>query len=116
VYLTKYVIGVLEMRAQDIIRAVLDIIDQSEKAGSVEITLDPVSNEPGEQTSRFKQIFGMLSQRNRPVQYSNSPRDAVADIEAVTTLAGGGVNGSKHPADIRGEHPSLYPGQVWGDR
>ena len=103
------------MRAQDIIRAVLDLIDQSEKSGSVEIELDPVPNEPGEQTSRFKQIFGMLSQRNQPVQYSNSPRDAVADIDSVTTLAGGGINGSKHPADIRGEHPSLYPGQVWGD-
>lgn len=103
------------MRAQDIIRAVLDVLDQQDE----EIRLDvdkAVPNEPGEQTSRFKQIFHMLSQRNKPKQYSNSPRDAVADIEAVTTLAGGGVNGSKHPADIRGEHPSLYPGQVWGDR
>ena len=101
------------MRAQDIIRAVLDILDSTEDK---EITIDAVPNEPGEQTSRFKQVFHMLSQRNVPKEYSNSPRDAVADIEAVTTLAGGGVNGSKHPADIRGEHPSLYPGQVWGDR
>lgn len=103
------------MRTQDIIRAVLDILDHSETPDSVEIELDPVPNEPGEQTSRFKQIFGMLSQRNRPVQYSNSPRDAVADVDSVTTLAGGGINGSKHPADIRGEHPSLYPGTEYGD-
>ena len=93
------------MRAQDIIRAVLDVLDQQDQTVEVE---DLVPNEPGEQTSRFKQIFHMLSQRNKPKQYSNSPRDAVADIEAVTTLAGGGINGSKHPADIRGEHGRLY--------
>ena len=102
------------MRAQDIIRAVLDVLDQQDE--DIRVDVDTVvPNEQGEQTSRFKQIFHMLSQRNKPKPYSNSPRDAVADIEAVTTLAGGGVNGSKHPADIRGEHPSLYPGQVWGD-
>jgi hypothetical protein len=101
------------MRAQDIIRATLDILDRVEH-GQEEV--DVLSNEPGEQTSRFKQIFDLLSQRDRPTEYSNSPCDAVADIEAVTTLAGGGVNGSKHPADIRGEHPSLYPGKVWGNQ
>lgn len=104
------------MRTQDIIRAVLDLLDQSEQeSNNIEIEIDPTPNEPGEQTSRFKQIFHMLSQRNRTEPYSNSPRDAVADIEAVTTLAGGGINGSKHPADIRGEHPSLYPGTEYGD-
>jgi hypothetical protein len=103
------------MRAQDIIRAVLDLLDKQDENVTVDVDT-VVPNEPGEQTSRFKQIFHMLSQRNVAKEYSNSPRDAVADIEAVTTLAGGGVNGSKHPADIRGEHPSLYPGQVWGDR
>lgn len=92
------------MRAQDIIRAVLDILDQDEEEVRVDVDT-VVPNEPGEQTSRFKQIFHMLSQRNRPEPYSNSPRDAVADIEAVTTLAGGGVNGSKHPADIRIKDP-----------
>lgn len=101
------------MRAQDIIRAVLDVLDQQDQQVKVE---DLVPNEPGEQTSRFKQIFHMLSQRNKPKQYSNSPSDAVADIESVTTLAGGGINGSKHPADIRGEHPSLYPGTEYGGR
>lgn len=100
------------MRAQDIIRAVLDILDQAEDNSEIEI----VANEPGEQTSRFKQIFHLLAQRNKTTPYSNSPKDAVADIEAVTTLAGGGVNGSKHPADIRGEHPSLYPGTEYGGR
>ena len=95
------------MRAQDIIRAVLDVLDKQDE--DIRVDVDTVvPNEQGEQTSRFKQIFHMLSQRNKPKQYSNSPRDAVADVEAVTTLAGGGVNGSKHPADIRGEHGRLY--------
>ena len=95
------------MRAQDIIRAVLDVLDKQDE--DIRVDVDTVvPNEQGEQTSRFKQIFHMLSQRNKPKQYSNSPRDAVADVEAVTTLAGGGVNGSKHPADIRGEHGRLF--------
>jgi hypothetical protein len=95
------------MRAQDVIRAVLDMIDTQEE--DVRVDVDSVlPNEPGEQTSRFKQIFHMLSQRNRPKPYSNSPRDAVADIDAVTTLAGGGVNGPKHPDDIRVKDPSPY--------
>jgi hypothetical protein len=92
------------MRAQDIIRAVLDVLDQQDEEMRVDVDT-VVPNEPGEQTSRFKQIFHMLSQRNREEPYSNSPRDAVADIEAVTTLAGGGINGSKHPADIRIKDP-----------
>ena len=41
--------------------------------------------------------------------YANEPGEVYADIDAVTTLAGGGHNGPKHPSDIRGEHPSMYP-------
>ena len=97
-----------KMRAQDVIRAVLDMIDTQEE--DVRVDVDSVlQNEPGEQTSRFKQIFHLLSQRNRLKPYSNSPRDAVADVDAVTTLAGGGVNGPKHPADIRVKDPTDYP-------
>jgi len=93
-----------QMRAQDIIRAVLDVLDTQEENVTVDVDR-VVPNEQGEQTSRFKQIFHLLSQRNREEPYSNSPRDAVADIEAVTTLAGGGVNGPKHPDDIRVKDP-----------
>lgn len=92
------------MRAQDIIRALLDVIDQQKKEQVDQI----IPNEKGEQNSRFKQIFHMLSQRNKTRQYSNSPQTGVEDIESVTTRAGGGVNGSKHIADIRGEHGRLY--------
>jgi hypothetical protein len=93
-----------KMRAQDIIRALLDVIDQQKK----EQVDQMIPNEPGEQTSRFKQIFSALNQRTQSKQYSNSPGESVEDIDAVTTLAGGGVNGPKHPADIRVKDPRGY--------
>ena len=89
------------MRATDIIRAVLDIIDQAET------TPEQVPNEPGEQTSRFKQIVAMLSSPSKG-PLSNSPNEIVADVDSVTTLAGGGVNGPKHPDDIRVKDPRGY--------
>ena len=97
------------MRAQDIIRALLDVLDKQKQ----EEIDQAIPNEPGEQTSRFKQIFGALDKRNQSKQYSNSPGESVEDIEAVTSRAGGGINGTKHPSDIRGEHPSMYPAAQW---
>lgn len=92
------------MRAQDIIRALLDVLDQQAK----EQVDQAIPNEPGEQTSRFKQIFNALNKSKQPTQYSNSPGESIEDIESVTKRAGGGVNGGKHVADIRGEHGRLY--------
>ena len=97
-----------QMRAQDIIRAVLDLLDKSEDStGSVEVTTD-MSPEEGEPiASRFKQIFAMLDNPSKG-PLANSPNEVVADIEAVTTDAGGGVNAPKHPADIRIKDPRGY--------
>ena len=89
------------MRTTEIIRSVLDLIDQIEVKQDTPIE---IPNEPGEQTSRFKQIFAMLSNRGQG-EYSNTPNEIVADVDAVTTNAGGGVNGPKHPADIRVKDP-----------
>jgi hypothetical protein len=89
------------MRTTDIIRSVLDLIDQVEVKQDTSIE---IPNESGEQTSRFKQIFAMLSNRGQG-EYSNTPNEIVADVDAVTTLAGGGINGPKHPADIRVKDP-----------
>ena len=91
------------MRANDIIRAVLDILDSQEGK------IDDIPNEPGEQNSRFKQIFAMLDNpATGPL--ANSPNEIVADIDSVTTNAGGGVNGPKDPADIRVKDPGAYNG------
>jgi hypothetical protein len=89
------------MRTTDIIRSVLDLIDQVEVKQD---TSTKISNEPGEQTSRFKQIFAMLSDKEQG-GYSNTPNEVVTDVDTVTTLAGGGVNGPKHPDDIRVKDP-----------
>lgn len=91
------------MRAQDIIRAVLDLIDKSE-----EVSDETCGAEEGEPVaSRFKQIIAMLdSDSTGP--YSNTPNEVVADVDAVTTDAGGGVNGPKHVDDIRVKDPRGY--------
>ena len=92
------------MRTTDIIRNVLDLIDKVEQTPSLDVAVD-VEPEQGEPVaSRFKQIFAMLS-APQTGPYSNTPNEIVAPIEAVTTLAGGGVNGPKHPADIRVKDP-----------
>jgi hypothetical protein len=64
---------------------------------------------------RFKQIVD-LADNGEPTEYTNTPREEYAAIDAVTTAAGGGANAPKHPADIRGEQPSIYPGKVYGTR
>jgi hypothetical protein len=93
------------MKTTDIIRAVLDLLDKAEKPA--ELNVDYQDDESGEQTSRFKQILSMIQNKHTP-QYSNSPNEVVAPIDAVTTDAGGGVNGPKHPEDIRVKDPRGY--------
>lgn len=93
------------MRATEIIRNVLDLIDQVdslEQEPTAEI--EPSS---GDEHSRFKQIFAMLSNRNSG-GYENTPNEIVSNVDSVTTLAGGGVNGPKHADDIRVKDPRGY--------
>ena len=89
------------MTTTDIIRAVLDIIDNASTTTSA---VDAVPNEPGEQTSRFKQIFAML-QNPSDGPYANTPNEIVTNVDSVTTDAGGGVNGAKHVDDLRVKDP-----------
>lgn len=94
------------MRATDIIRSVLDLIDQvdTKEAPGTPVSIE---NEPGEQTSRFKQILAMISNPSQG-PLANSPNEVVAPLSAVTTDAGGGINGPKHVDDIRTAHPRQY--------
>ena len=101
------------MRATDIVRQVLDLLDQVEGQHDIQpnaIPDDTCGAEQGEPIAgRFKQIFAMLdAPSNGPL--ANSPNEVVADIDSVTTLAGGGVNGPKDPADIRVKDPGAYNG------
>lgn len=97
------------MRATDIIRNVLDVIDgidtpQEEPTvdATVTITAAPIEN-------RFKQIVDLISAERAPTELANSPQEQYADIDAVTVNAGGGVNGPKHPTDLRIKDPTPYP-------
>ena len=103
------------MRATEIIRGVLDLIDQVECAQQPEpvVALAPVEEpvQTGVDSNRFKQIFDILSaERNQ--MYDNSPAEVVAGIESVTTNAGGGWNGPKNPADIRADSVAMYPNHL----
>ncbi len=97
------------MRIQDIIRSVLDILDQADNP-----TEQPDDTPQGycdDDLVRFKQIAGIISEPGDMSVLANSPNEKVADIDAVTVDAGGGVNGPKHPHDIRVKDPSMYPNQ-----
>ena len=96
------------MRAHEIIRAVLDIIDQ---VGDQEQPDDTPGGYTDDDISRFKQIAGIIDQPGSMSPLSNAPNEQIADVASVTTDAGGGVNGPKHPHDLRVKDPSMYPNQ-----
>ena len=103
------------MRATEIIRGVLDLIDQLECEQQMQepaavAVIDPVEEpvQTGVDSNRFKQIFDILS-AEKDKMYSNSPNEVVAGIESVTTHAGGGWNGPKNPADMKSNSISMYP-------
>lgn len=103
------------MRATEIIRGVLDLIDQVEQdqqpepiAVIAKAEVEP-GNELDDNVRRFKQIVDLVSGQQDPAAFANEPDEKVADIDSVTVDAGGGWNGPKHPADIRGEHASMFP-------
>lgn len=87
------------MRATEIIRGVLDLIDQIDQTETNTQSYEP--------ESRFKQILAMISTKPQN-NYANTPNEIVSDIDSVTINAGGGVNGPKHPADIRVKDPRGY--------
>jgi|AntDeeMinimDraft_6_1070357.scaffolds.fasta_scaffold02166_5 hypothetical protein len=97
------------MRATDIIRSMLDIVDEISDEPEIKVTTDvdpeQLYTDPDSEESRFKQILAQLMHRDDPKQHANSPNEIVSDVDSVTTCAGGGINGSKHPDDIRVKDP-----------
>lgn len=96
------------MRAAEILRRFADLIDQMDQPDSTDGQMSPLSK--GDDINRFKQIAG-LEPKNQTAEFANEPNEDYAGIEAVTTAAGGGVNGPKHPHDIRVKDPSQHPNQ-----
>lgn len=70
--------------------------------------LDAIQNTAPQDENHFKQIEDLTVDDRTCDDYSNTPNEQYADLEAVTSHAGGGVNGPKHAADIRTDSPSLY--------
>lgn len=105
------------MRATDIIRGVLDIIDQVEERQTLNPVIAVTVGVPKEETirtgvdtNRFKHVYAMLdAERNNPAMYDNSPNETISGIDSVTQDAGGGWNGPKNPADMRADSISMYP-------
>ena len=101
------------MKIADVIRGVLDMLDRAESMPGEEheIIVKPVEDEPehtdDSELLRMRQIAGLIGSGD--TDYSNSPEEKYADIEAV--VAGGDdVHKSKHPTDLRGNSISLYQG------
>jgi hypothetical protein len=100
------------MRATEIIRNVLDLIDKIDCDDTTEVEVSAPPEEvvqTGVDSNRFKQIYAMLSAEPNQM-YNNSPDPVVAGIDSVTVHAGGGMNGPKNPADIRSDSVGMYPG------
>ena len=106
------------MRASDIIRNLLDLMDEidrsqrsmpgSEIKDTANLSVENPLTKPAD-ANHFKQIFNLLA-ADKPQLYHNSPAEVVTGIEAVTTDAGGGWNGPKNPADLRAANSfSMYP-------
>lgn len=99
------------MRATEIIRGLLDLIDgieQEEKSIEANVEIQGGTDE----LRRFKHIVDLT--QDDTSGWANTPNEKITDIDSVTVDAGGGVNGPKHPADIRGSTQAMYPGTVFG--
>ena len=94
------------MRATDVVRQVLDLLDEIDGPHDIEdgVEAEVYVHQKNDSDSRFKHILAMLDPQSFD-GVANRPNEVVADVDAVTTDAGGGVNGPKHPADIRVKDP-----------
>jgi hypothetical protein len=98
------------MKATEILRAFLDILDQAEQSEPRVSITNINMDDPSTGDRRMNQIKDLIPDDDCgcTTEYSNSPNEQYADIEAVTVDAGGGMHEPKAPEDIRGEHGSLF--------
>lgn len=105
------------MKTHEIIRSILDLIDHIDTVNNTDsneavVTVDqelPTEEFYNDAIRRVRQIAGIIDQDEIEQQYANEPCEKYSDLNSVTTDAGGGLNGPKHPSDIRGTTVSLYP-------
>ena len=99
------------MRATEFIRDILDLIDKIECDTPEQENSTDVQSDAERAAA---QVVDLVSSSD--TVYTSAPNVKYADITAVTTGAGGGVNGPKHPADIKSSTQAMYPGTVHGAR
>ena len=106
------------MRANEIIRGLLDLLDTIDGNNTPEIVpndaiavIEPQPISLDSEINRFKQIAGILSHEPECSDFANEPDEIYLNISSVTTNAGGGINGPKHPHDLRVKDPRMYTGQ-----
>lgn len=91
---------------------IVSMITRIQAAGPTQQTDTPAGYSDRD-VHRFKQIVDLAGQQT----ISTQPQEQYAGLDAITVDAGKeNMNGAKDPADIKGEHPSLYPGKVYGAR
>lgn len=90
------------MRATEFIRELLDLIDKA----TVTTQQEPVTDYESECETPDIEI----------TRLANSPDEMYADIKKVTVDAGGGLNGPKHPSDLRADSFSMYPNTQYDPR
>ena len=87
----------------------MDLHKEPEVAIAVAEPTEQMPDMPSD-INRWRQIVDLAdSPEQKP--FENAPNEKYADIEAVTSHAGGGLNGPKHPHDLRIKDPSMYPNQ-----
>lgn len=98
------------MKMHELIRDLLNVIDGvDEPQAQIDPEASPLTHagHNGDDINRFKQIVDLVDAPEG--EYCNEPDTAYSGIDSVTINAGGGINGPKHPADIRVKDPSATP-------
>ena len=96
------------MRVSEIIRSILDLIDQADGEEIVnDVDPQPEGYEDND-IKRFKQIVD-VADADEAEGYANTPNEKIADIDAVTTDAGADTwQGTKDVDDIRGTTTRIH--------
>lgn len=87
------------MDTRELIEKLLGIIEEYQQA----------EQSPPVDPNHFLQIQDLTQDDRSECEPANAPNEQYADVESVTTHAGGGVNGPKHPADIWTDSNRMYP-------
>jgi hypothetical protein len=90
------------MRATEFIRSILDLVDNLDGKDDEKLDFaDEVSSDCGcDDECYCPDCQSTLA---------NSPDTVFATVDMITKDAGGGVNGPKHPSDLRADSFSMYP-------